>query len=240
MKITRIDPWTAYRAQMKQLRKKYAQESLLLQQQVSLDKANQATQRLLHQQERIHDIKAFKAAKKESMLSVHPETTQSNGRIKVHKLFNMTMDELKDYYACRRADRFARALNSAKKTKEKATNSLLYLFHESKNFVTYGNMEEKLEIVTTPKTTNDSNHYSIDEMISSKVKKSDLHVQSRLSKRRAALEDSLKGTVAGGNLGKDQILEIIRKHEESGSSPMMDSKKAQKLDLESVLDKMCS
>jgi hypothetical protein len=241
MKANPIDPWIVYRAQMRAIRKQYAKETCEVKLKEKVTRLSESKQRLEVQHARINDIQEYKKAKEDSLLTVFPKK-KDKGK-KIHPVFNMTMDELKDYYAARNLNRFSRALESAQKAQELRTQSLLHLYYEAKDFVTYANMEEKLEDVTSRKSLmSDLNNMSISEMISSKMKGSDLHLSHMISKRKEALADALNGTIANGNMGQEEILRVLNdvNHGVSRKKVSQIQVEAQKeADLESILDKMC-
>ena len=240
MKLLPVDPWILYKTQMKAVRKKYAMESLVLKTKEKESRVLAEKQRLIDQKERIKDIQEFKKLKEDSLLSVRPKRADLSQ--KVHPVFNMTMEELKDYYAHRRAERFNRQRNSIEKRREETTNYLLHLFHEAKDFVTFENLHEKIEKVISQKDSLVNTHLSIPEMINSKIKGQDIHAENKISKRKEALSDILNGTIAKGGMGKDQIFKTIQDFEDQGGfiSEEFTEKNEVVEPIDSVLDRICS
>jgi hypothetical protein len=171
---------------MKQVRKKYLQEF-----KDNLEKKEA-------QENKEEKVNLLKIREKQEIKIVKKDLDPH----KKIKLFQMTREELKNHYQDRSYERFNRILNWKKEENKRKLNAFLKLYHDSKGFVTYQNLEEKLEaVVCTPSS---QKFPSIQEMITLRVQKGDVHLEKNLEQRKEALKDVLSGSIGILNiLGSD-------------------------------------
>jgi phosphotransferase system HPr-like phosphotransfer protein len=219
LRVKKINPLETYNLQMKQVRKKY-----LLEFKDNLEK-NVSTQNV----QKVQKLKVREEQEIKVVKDLDPN--------KEIKLFQMTRQELKNYYMDRSFERFNRILNRKKEENQRKLNAFLKLYHDSKDFVTYQNLEEKLDSVVC--SSNLNKFLSIQEMITLRVQKGDdIHLKKKCDQRKEALQDVLSGTI-GGNIGKEEVEKIIKEFNETGFIEVKAKVNGQKDNLEAVLDKMC-
>ena len=198
LRIKKINPLENYKSQMKLVRKKYLkefQENSEIQKTKSLE--NELKIKEL-EKKRVLDVTTFRKEKDVQLagptIDVDPKDVRKVSQKKI-KLFQMTREELKNYYQDRSLDRFKRNAFMKKEQNQRKVDGILKLFYDSKSFVTYQNLEEKLEsVVCVKNASTEKKFYSIKEMINSKVYKSDVHLEEKLEMRKQALQDVLYGT----------------------------------------------
>lgn len=198
LRIKKINPLENYKSQMKLVRKKYLkefQENSEIQKTKSLE--NELKIKEL-EKKRVLDVTTFRKEKEVQLagptIDVDPKDVRKVSQKKI-KLFQMTREELKNYYQDRSLDRFKRNAFMKKEQNQRKVDGILKLFYDSKSFVTYQNLEEKLEsVVCVKNASTEKKFYSIKEMINSKVYKSDVHLEEKLEMRKQALQDVLYGT----------------------------------------------
>jgi len=198
LRIKKINPLENYKSQMKLVRKKYLkefQENSEIQKTKSLE--NELKIKEL-EKKRVLDVTTFRKEKEVQLagptIDVDPKDVRKGSQKKI-KLFQMTREELKNYYQDRSLDRFKRNAFMKKEQNQRKVDGILKLFYDSKSFVTYQNLEEKLEsVVCVKNASTEKKFYSIKEMINSKVYKSDVHLEEKLEMRKQALQDVLYGT----------------------------------------------
>lgn len=232
--LSPVSPIEIFAAEMKARRKAYYAEYLSSLDKKKRDAQIAAQEKEAALQARIADIRAFKAKRsaaistfEEDMMMGQKRTTtatvssepsapeanstaqaQEEHKKKMHPLFKMTFGELDEYYANRRKERWGRYKAQLDSTLESRTQSLLYLYHEAASFVTFANLDAKIDEVVTgaPK----SKGLSIMTMKARQLGQQAAGASDEkrvLDEREAALRETLLGTL-NGRPGIERVEEL--------------------------------
>jgi hypothetical protein len=156
-----LKPTEVFSGQMKKLRKEYFKESLILRQK-KLEQERLSEEKEKARLEAIReDIKAFKQERKalndivsgnssptsSSFLDPSSSSTSLSDSASSSSIIKKNQSPLQAYIAKRRALRFETQLNTLRSTSENRVSSLRYLYNATPSFITYANMDEKINQV---------------------------------------------------------------------------------------------
>ena len=209
--FTLIHPQQEYELHMSSLRKKYFKEHQELLQQKAQVQADQKIKELKAREARLKDIQSYKAEQeaefssyevsvtfKEEKQKEEPQATSSAAEPQkepYHKVFQMTESQLAQFYKKRTSSRRNHYNNRLIRKQNKATESLLYLYNEASDFVTYRNMDDKIDQVVTG--TPESLGPSIQDLVNKTLRDTSPQIEKKLSERQQAVKDAIFGTLYG-------------------------------------------
>jgi hypothetical protein len=196
-----IHPQQEFQLKMTTLRKQYLREHQELLKRKAQAQADQKLQEFKARQARIQDIKSYKT-EQEAEFSAYEDSVTAQKKAKkpknkepYHKVFQMTQAQLDEFYSKRTLARWSRFKRQVVSNQNKTTESLMYLYNETSEFVTYRNMDEKIDQVVTG--TPESLGLSIQDMVNKTLRETHPRIQKELSERQQAVKDAVFGTLYG-------------------------------------------
>ncbi|KAI8917154.1 hypothetical protein DFJ77DRAFT_509702 [Powellomyces hirtus] len=174
-------------------RKTFLAEAKAAQEKKLLAAAEEKKRQEIRVKELEEKIRVFKASRAESFSdgvtesagqAASPVDAITKDKEPVDPIFKARGDMWRKYNRARRQQRFENAVQSRLSQSEQRLESLLYLYHSARDFVTYDNVDEKVRNVHINKP------------------------QAQLSfahERWRILKDSLQGTLAAGRIGVEGV-----------------------------------
>ncbi|KAJ3273518.1 hypothetical protein HK104_004266, partial [Borealophlyctis nickersoniae] len=221
-----VDPRETFRLKMEEIRQQYAKEAAAARilDQERAAKAVQGDQEKQNQLEL--EIAAYKAERArafweeaggekgegrptlvDDVVLPPPEGVEPDPFVERRQFWKKMVEE-------RKKARFANFANNEKQVSERRLEALLYLFHAATDFVTYRNLDEKLNYQMEPTHSGIYNNTSVAKLLEAHaLGKNDTGVQ-----REIALTDVMMGTLHDGQLGVEGVRELNEKWTREGGA----------------------